>query len=666
MTADGAGNTYIAGKTLEADPAYGFTLSRVTVTKLDPEGRPVYTFRFAGSAEAKALAADSRGNLFVVGALASRDFPVVNGLAGPAPGYSGDGFISKLDPTGTRLLFSTVFGYTTFNAVAIDANDNPVVAGTTSTPDFPVTSGAFQQSAPEPDSFGRPSFAVVTRLSNSGDRILHSSFLGDKHTACSGGSVCIGRYGASSARSIAIGRDGAITIGGSTTTDRFPVTAEAFQATCKCTEGQPRPPLGTGFVARFSMDLSALQWSTYLGGSGFPIYYYGDRVSAVRLGSDGGVVVTGVAGSPDFPVTAGAFQPEYLGHRSRNGFLAKFDPTGSTLMYATYLGPVDSDLALGLDSNERPWITGQAVSSVDFPLLPDSLKLGNDFAMGLSSNGAEPVLIALLPNGSAGTAIAPDPQGRMVLLGPTGSVLRIPATGPVSTAVLGQANAAGYAVSHIVAPGEIVSLYGTALGPAVGVGAQLDLSGSLATELAGVRVLFDGKPAPLLYVGMNQVNAIVPFEVAARSSTSVQTIGPDGSSSPVVLAVTPSDPQIFFGAGGYAAAINQDGSINSEANPAAPGSVLAFYVNGAGVFDASLADGTIVAPPLPIPVLPLTATFDQAPAEVVYAGAAPGIVAGVVQVNIRIPERLLGNTHTAAVKVGDSASPSRQVAAREK
>jgi uncharacterized protein (TIGR03437 family) len=665
MVADGSGNVYITGKMVEADPLHpGSFLSYVAVSKLDLNDHVVYTFRIPGDGEPAGLAVDKQGNLFVVGASTASAFPTVNPLAGPARAYSeiGSGFISKINAAGTQLLFSAVFGSTAFNAVAVDANDNVVVAGTTSASDYPITANAYQRTAPAFDGFGRSSFAFVTRMNNAGSQILHSTFLGNGHSPCSGGSVCIGKLGVSSASSIAIGNDGSVTIGGFTTTDQFPVTSGAFQTTCKCTSGQPRVPLPTGFIARFSMDLSALRWSTYFGGSSFQ--YSGDSVGAVALRSDGGVVVSGVAGSRDFPVTAGAFQTEYRALESQeklDGFVARLGPSGNTLIFASYVG--SSAPGLWLDSEEHAWITGKTASPSSFPVLSDSLRLGNSYVVELTSDGVRPITIELLPNGSAGTSLARDLLGRVILLGSTGSVLRIPATGPANTVVLGQANAAGSAVSNHVAPGEIVSLYGVALGPAVGAGARVDSNGRIATELESVRVLFDGTPAPLFYAGANQINVVVPFEVAGKSSTSVQTISPGGSSNAFDLAIVPADPQIFFGTNGYAATFNQDGSINSETAPAAPGSVLAFYVNGAGLFDSTFADGMVVAPPLPAPLLPVTATFDGAATEVLYAGAAPGIVAGVMRVNIRVPQTLSGNYHTVGVKVGDTASISVRVAA---
>ena len=666
MVTDGSGNVYVAGKIVEADPLHpGSSLSYVTVSKLDVNDRVVYTFRIPGGGDPAGLALDKQGNVFVVGASTSSDFPTVNPLAGPAREYSsiGSGFVSKINAAGTQLLSSTVFGSTAFNAVAVDADDNVVVAGSTSASDYPVTANAYQRTAPAFDGFGRSVFAFVTRLNNAGSQVLQSTFLGHGHSPCSGRSLCIGKLGASSAASLAVGTDGSVTIAGSTSTDAFPVTAGAYQINCKCTSGQPKIPTSTGFIARFSKDLGALVWSTYFGGSA--PQYSGDVTSALALRSDGGVVVTGRAGSRDFPVTPATFQTEYRANESQvkmDGFVARLGPSGNALMFASYVG--SSSPRLWIDSQDHVWITGQTTSPSSFPALSGTLKLGSNYVVELTPDGVTPLAIELLPNGAANTSIARDSLGRVVLLGPTGSLLRMPATGPANTAVLGLANAAGDAVSGRVAPGEIVSLYGTALGPAAGAGAKFDLDGRIATELEGVRVLFDGTPAPLLYAGANQINAVVPFGVAGKSSTTMQAIGLGGGSFTFDVAVTSTEPRIFFDSAGYAAAFNQDGSINSETSPAAPGSVLAFYVSGAGLFDSSLADGSVVAPPLPLPLLPVTATFDGAATEVLFAGAAPGIVAGVIQVNIRIPQTLSGGSHTAAVKVGDTGSTAVRVAAR--
>jgi uncharacterized protein (TIGR03437 family) len=177
------------------------------------------------------------------------------------------------------------------------------------------------------------------------------------------------------------------------------------------------------------------------------------------------------------------------------------------------------------------------------------------------------------------------------------------------------------------------------------VGAQLDSSGKIATELAGTQVLFGGVPAPLLYAAANQVNAVVPFGVSSGPSVTVQVRSAAGTSETVALRVVAADPAILAipdsNSGYRSLLLNQDGSINSTSNPAQPGSIVTFWVSGTGLFQANLEDGSIVGPPLPVSGLPISVRLDQyptpLPVEVLYAGAAPGTVAGILQMNVRIP-----------------------------
>jgi uncharacterized protein (TIGR03437 family) len=169
----------------------------------------------------------------------------------------------------------------------------------------------------------------------------------------------------------------------------------------------------------------------------------------------------------------------------------------------------------------------------------------------------------------------------------------------MGTGILAPANGAGYSASGQVAPGEIISLYGTGLGPTVGAGAQFDSTGKIATTLAGMQVLFDGTPAPMLYAGANQINAIVPFEAGGKASTSVHVVSGITSSPSFDLKVVSSNPEIFtiaptppvpaISQDAYAAALNADETLNSSANPAKPGSVVAVFATGAGLFNASTA-----------------------------------------------------------------------------
>jgi uncharacterized protein (TIGR03437 family) len=200
-------------------------------------------------------------------------------------------------------------------------------------------------------------------------------------------------------------------------------------------------------------------------------------------------------------------------------------------------------------------------------------------------------------------------------------------------------NAANYA-SGPLAPGEITTIPGIGLGPATGVGMQL-ISGTVATTLAQSRVLFDGVPAPLLYVRDDQINAVVPYSIAGRSTTQVRIEHAGAISDALTLPIAATSPGIFTldGSGaGQGAIRNHDEGLNSAANPAAPGSVVIIFATGAGLASPVPADGGITGTDvLPKPINPVSVWIGGAEAEVLYAGAAPEQVAGVLQVNARIP-----------------------------
>jgi uncharacterized protein (TIGR03437 family) len=191
-----------------------------------------------------------------------------------------------------------------------------------------------------------------------------------------------------------------------------------------------------------------------------------------------------------------------------------------------------------------------------------------------------------------------------------------------------------------VAPGEIVSIFGTGVGPDQAVTAQ-PAAGSYPVTLGGTQVFFDGVPAAMLYAGTNQINAIVPYGIA--SPVTQMTLQRSGfTDGPRVLPVVPAVPGIVtVNSSGtqQAAVLNQDGTYNAATNPAAIGSVIVFYAVGAGTMNPAAGDGT-VAPgmlPLPAPQLPVTVQIGGLDAKVRYAGAAPGFVSGLLQVNVEVP-----------------------------
>ena len=214
-----------------------------------------------------------------------------------------------------------------------------------------------------------------------------------------------------------------------------------------------------------------------------------------------------------------------------------------------------------------------------------------------------------------------------------------------------------------VTPGKIVVLYGSRLGPAALTGAAIGGDGKIATDTGGTQVLFDGVPAPILYTSAGQVAAVVPYAVDGKAGTQVQVRNGSLASDPVALPVAPVAPSIFsvnLSGTGPAAILNQDGiTVNSTKTPAARGSYISIYATGEGQTDPGGIDGRINSgAALPKPARAVQAWVDGKPAEVQYAGAAPGAVAGLLQVNVRIPADAASGDVPIVIQVGDAASQS--------
>jgi uncharacterized protein (TIGR03437 family) len=194
-------------------------------------------------------------------------------------------------------------------------------------------------------------------------------------------------------------------------------------------------------------------------------------------------------------------------------------------------------------------------------------------------------------------------------------------------------------LSGAVSPGKIVSIFGSNLGPPFAVGAQV-ADGALTQSLANVRVLFDGTAAPLTAVAANQINAIVPYAVAGRAMTSVVVEYQGQTSAAVQAQVQVSAPSLFTAntsGKGQGAILNQDLSSNSVSNPAARGSVVALFATGEGMTAPAGVDGTLAVVPYPTPLLLVSVQIGGIDAEILYKGAAPGLTAGLMQINARVP-----------------------------
>lgn len=242
---------------------------------------------------------------------------------------------------------------------------------------------------------------------------------------------------------------------------------------------------------------------------------------------------------------------------------------------------------------------------------------------------------------------------------------------PVVTSVL---NAASFAKASL-SPGEVVSIFGTNLGPTAPLGAKIDSTGKLSTSLGNVSVIFFNGSlseyyAPLTYVSATQINCLVPYEVSQWTGAFLQ-VGYVGGwfvppSPNVQLAA--SSPGIFTATStgtGQAAALNSDNSPNTASNPAPAGSIVQVFMTGEGQItpagvtgSVTCSSGCATTSQIPKPLLPVTASINGQTATVAFYGEAPGLVSGVMQVNVTIPPNTPSGAASLSITVGSNSTQS--------
>ncbi len=290
--------------------------------------------------------------------------------------------------------------------------------------------------------------------------------------------------------------------------------------------------------------------------------------------------------------------------------------------------------------------------------------VGEDYVAEISADGTTVLQFFTAPMGVTENGLVAGADGAVTTLGDAGAMLTVnPGAGPSLVAI---GNAASSSTSNTVAPFEMVTLYGNGLGPETATAAQAS-DGVLPTSLAGFQVLFDGQAAPIVAAGGARIQVVVPRAAYMRDSTTLQVVTPEGKLDGPELRVGASAPDVFAGDIPFgfftpvAKALNQDGTVNSAANPAEPGSVVTVWASGTGIPSWPWADGAIVENALGTPTLPV-AVFTYAvlgisevggplpsgplSLEVLYACDAPGLVAGLTQIGFRLPEMISepGNT----------------------
>ena len=382
--------------------------SNAFITKINAAGTAIlYSTYLGGSASANGnptnggsangVTVDANGNVYIVGNTDSSDFPVTPGALNANCTTCPNLFITKLDNTGSQLVYSTYFGGTPYPgglgdnglAIAVDASGSAYVAGRAGSQNFPTTPGAFETT-------GQGAF--VSKLNSSGSALSFSTLIGP-----------------GLATGIVVNTAGNAYVTGGASSAAFPTTPGAFQRAYYTSGGNST----TAFATELSSDGSSLVYSTFLGGN------VSDLAGGIALDGVGNVYVAGQTFSKDFPV-ANAFQPTLKG--SANAFVSKLNSNGTSLAYSTYLGGSADEFATGIaaDSSGNAYVTGFA-SSTDFPLVGALQSIyggGNSdaFLTVMDPNG-RPSLSTFLGGVGAdqGYAIAVDSSDNAYVAGTTAS-----------------------------------------------------------------------------------------------------------------------------------------------------------------------------------------------------------------------------------------------------
>jgi uncharacterized protein (TIGR03437 family) len=283
------------------------------------------------------------------------------------------------------------------------------------------------------------------------------------------------------------------------------------------------------------------------------------------------------------------------------------------------------------------WVSG---TSSSFPNA-NGWTNGTDFLAGLNSTGSKLTYSALYPNGTVAQSVAVDRSGLVHVAGMNGFVSAISPTAPLPTEIFALQNAFGGNLTARLSPAEVVAIYGPGIGPSTAVSAT-PTNGFYPTTLGGLEVSVNGTNIPLLYVTANQINAVFPMGVTANSAATMRVTNGTAVSADYPVRIVSSSPKA------NPTVINQDGTINSYSNPAPAGSIVTFWVTGFQSSFAPLADGQVATVAnnygCALPGCTITAqTIDffqlgsrSVPTTVMYAGASPGMVAGVTQFNLQV------------------------------
>jgi uncharacterized protein (TIGR03437 family) len=560
---------------------------------------------------ARAIALDSTGAVYITGQTFSPDFPSLPPYEDEFGG-SGNVFVTKLNPAGSAMVYSTIIGGQNTQAgqgIAVDAGGNAYVTGYTNSVNFPMA-GGFQPiitsitningvSSPTQDAF-------VLKLNPQGTTLVYSSFLGGSAS--------------DAGRAIVVDSAGNAYVAGTTTSLDFPT-----QNPLQRIKGDQNTGLNDAFVAKVNAQGSALVYSTFLGGVN------DDQASAIALDSSGNVYVTGQTSSINFPTTTGAYQTARAGatnNSNYDAFVTKINAAGSALVYSTYLGGSSTDTAAGIavDGSGAAYIAG-STQSRDFPVVPPQQAVGTAFAAKFSADGSTLVYSRNFGGNSSDSpsALALDSAANAYVTGTTTSSNFPFVNAPENLSDVG-ANGAFFQVGFVtkVSSDGNTLVYSTALG------------GGSESPLG---IVVDSANAAYVTGGTSSVN----FPVV----NPLQLLYGGGSDAFVTKLADGPQPQPLIFAGGvvnaasYRAASDPNGAI-------AAGSIVV-------IFGTNLAPGARYASTFPLP----TTLFND---TVTFNGvAAPLFYVSATQINALVPGQISTGSVTVQVKRGDGSSVTEGV-----
>jgi uncharacterized protein (TIGR03437 family) len=625
------------------------------------------------------LVTDASGNSYIAGSAGSTGLPSTPGVV--QPGFAGgtcpstfdpqnpcnDAFIAKFDSTGA-LVFLTYLGGTGNDVpygLALDSSGNIYVGGQTSSANFPLAGTPWQPTLTNPGTF-------ISKLSGDGKTLIWSTILNgnlrqlalapdgsvyylSQTTVVANGVVTTsdtltsltsnGQFVTtvntpSGTPVLAVGTDGSVYIGGTTGGPGSPPAVTATPGAWQTTYNGG----SDGFLAKMNPSLSGFAWVTFVGGSQMNTGAF-NVVNVIKPAPDGTLWITGNTTESDFPVLAGALQSQPQG----GSFLVHLSADGSKALASTYLPISLGSLALDGSGNVifsgngqngfqatpgSEWPCQQSVNGDNYPGFFGKIDSAAEHLLWETWVGPSvPIGPAAVDNNGNAVAAGNVPGSEDITLT---AMTTVPGPPRLVESCIAQSGFPFLPAAPLAA-GEIVSIYGAGFGPAQGVAAQPS-GNSIGTQLAGVQVLIEDTPVPLLYVSSAQINLVAPYLLNGRTAAHIEIVTAPATSNEVVLGVRQAMPEIFQTQSG-AAILNQDGTVNSQANPAHVGDTVAMFASGVGQTSPPGVDGAIPAAAGAPPVLPIQVQLNfTAYAKVTYAGNAPGLVSGVTQVNFQIPQ----------------------------